>query len=220
MPNDDNFTFENGYFGYVSPVFVDIRSSSILFSDGDKVKVSKIIRSFTFEVIEILRDDKHLREIGIRGDCVCAICTTPQIGDVHRIADRTWHINTFMGMLNALLKQNNLPNISVGIGMSTAEELVVKAGRKGTGINNKVWIGKAVSLASNLSSLGNTNGICALVYSDCSYTNFINQLVEECGEKAKGWFTKIDNNRSVGTFYHANVTKTAFNDWVEAGMNN
>ena len=39
--------------------------------------------------------------------------------------------------------------------MSTAQELVIKAGRKDVGINSKVGLGKAVTRASNFSSLGN-----------------------------------------------------------------
>lgn len=34
-------------------------------------------KKFYLEVIEILRVDENLREIGIRGDCVYAIYTTP-----------------------------------------------------------------------------------------------------------------------------------------------
>ena len=70
IPNDQDFTFENGYYGWVTGVFVDIRDSSTLFADGDKEKVSKIVRCFTSEIIEILRGNDNEREIGIRGDCV------------------------------------------------------------------------------------------------------------------------------------------------------
>lgn len=51
-----------------------------------------------------------------------------------------FHLNTFMKMLNQLFREHNLPEIKVGIGMSTAQELVVKAGRKGVGINSKIWM--------------------------------------------------------------------------------
>ena len=78
VPKDDNFTFDNGYYSWVSAIFVDIRESSKLFTDKDKEKVAKIIRSFTSEIIEILREDDNLREIGIRGDCVYVIYTTPK----------------------------------------------------------------------------------------------------------------------------------------------
>jgi len=218
VPSDSEFTFDNGYYSWVSSIFVDIRKSSQLFADGDKEKVSKIIRSFTSEIIEILRKDDNLREIGIRGDCVYAIYTTPSKDDIYELADKTFYINTFMKMLNKLLSDKNYPTISVGIGMSTAEELVVKAGRKDVGINSKVWIGKAVTTASNLSSLGSKNGIKPIVFSSCSYNNFIDELVQRSGEKAKGWFTQRYSS-SYGTYYEASVIKTDFDDWIDEGMN-
>ncbi len=183
VPSDESFTFSNGYYSWVTGVFVDIRNSSALFADEDKEKVSKVIRSFTSEIIEILRNDDNLREIGIRGDCVYAIYTTPQKDDVYEVANKTFYINTYMKMLNKLLLERSLPEIKVGVGMSTDKELVVKAGRKDVGINSKVWIGKAVTTASNLSSLGNKNGRKSLVYSSCSYSNFIEKLKEKNKEK-------------------------------------
>lgn len=216
LPKDDSFTFTNGYYSWVTGIFVDIRNSSDLFADEDKEKVSKVVRSFTSEVIEILRNDDNLREIGIRGDCVYAIYTTPQKTDIYELADKTFYVNTYMSMLNTLLKEKKYPTISVGIGMATAEELVVKAGRKDVGINSKVWIGSAVTKASNLSSLGNKNGIRSLVYSSCSYSNFIDKLVEK-NDAAKSWFTeKYDS--SYGTYYYANIVKSDFEKWINNGM--
>lgn len=216
LPSDDNFTFENGYYSWVTAVFVDIRSSSKLFSEEDKEKVSKIIRSFTSEVIEILRDDDNLREIGIRGDCVYAVYTTPVKSDIYELADKTFYINTYMKMLNELLKEKEYPTISVGIGMGSSQELVVKAGRKDVGINSKVWIGDAVTKASNLSSLGNENSILSLVYSSCSYSNFIDKLVEK-NEDAKSWFTE-EFDSDYGAFYHASIEKSDFKKWISDGM--
>ena len=216
LPSDDSFTFENGYYSWVTAVFVDIRSSSKLFSEEDKEKVSKIIRSFTSEIIEILRDDINLREIGIRGDCVYAVYTTPQKEDIYELVDKTAYINTYMIMLNNLLKDKEYPEISVGIGMGSARELVVKAGRKDVGINNKVWIGDAVTKASNLSSLGNKNGISALVYSDCSYYNFIDEFVRH-NKDASSWFTQ-KNDQNFGTYYYANLVKSEFEKWISEGM--
>ena len=217
LPNEDEFTFDNGYYSWVTGIFVDIRDSSELFSEENKEKVSKIIRSFTSEIIEILRSDDNLREIGIRGDCVYAIYTTPLKDDIYEIADKVFYINTYMKMLNKLLENKSYPEISVGIGVATSQELVVKAGRKGVGINNMVWIGNAVAKASNLSSLGNKNGLNSIVFSELSYDNFIERLVKNNGEKAKGWFTKHSSVEH-GTYYDANIIKLEFNDWIEDGM--
>lgn len=217
IPSDNNFTFENGYYGWVTAIFVDIRDSSALFIDEDSVKVAKIVRSFTSEIIEILRDDDNLREVGIRGDCVYAVYATPARSDIYELADKTFYINTYLKLLNKLLLKKNYPTIKVGVGMSTAQELVIKAGRKDVGINNKVWIGSAVTKASNLSALGNKNGISSLVYSSDSYSNFIDELVERNAEKAKSWFTK-KSDFQIGTYYHGSIIKTNFNDWIDSNV--
>ncbi len=205
LPNDDSFTFSNGYYSWVTAIFVDIRDSSELFAEEDKEKVSKIIRCFTSEIIEILRKDDNLREIGIRGDCVYAIYTTPKKDDIYEIADKSFYINTYMKMLNEILKERALPQIEVGIGMSSAQELVVKAGRKDVGINSKVWIGEAVTTASNLSSLGNKNGVSSLVYSVCSYNNFIDKLEKvDSGKNPRDWFT-YHPDEGDGAYYSASI---------------
>lgn len=214
VPTDSVFTFSNGYYSWVSAIFVDIRDSSTLFANEDKERVSKIIRCFTSEIIEILRNDENLREIGIRGDCVYGIYTTPSKSDIMELADKTFYINTYIKMLNKLLQEHSLPIIKVGIGMSTAQELVIKAGRKDVGVNNKVWIGKAVSRASNFSSLGNKKDNLTLVYSQCSYTNFIDELQSRNSE-AKKWFKYHSDE---GGYYTADIIKTEFDKWITNGM--
>lgn len=219
VPKDENFTFDNGYYSWVTAIFVDIRESSKLFTDEDKEKVAKIIRSFTSEIIEILREDDNLREIGIRGDCVYAIYTTPNQSDTYEIAEKTFFINTFMEMLNILLEEKSYPTIKVGIGMSTAQELVVKAGRKNVSINSKVWIGDAVTKASNLSSLGNKDGVLPIVFSELSYINFIEKLVENTSnDNPKSWFKKYSTNE-YGIYYSANIIKNGFYNWIKNGIN-
>ncbi len=217
VPADKDFTFNNGYYSWVTGIFVDIRDSSELFSNGDKEQVSKIIRSFTSEIIEILRKDDDLREIGIRGDCVYGVYTTPYKINIYEKADKTFWINTYFKMLNKLLSEKKYPNIKAGIGMSTAQELVVKAGRKDTGINNKVWIGEAVAKAANLSSLANKNGLSPIAFSKLSYSNFIDELVNKSGEKAKGWFNYRHDDR-IGYYYDVNLIKNDFYSWINNGM--
>lgn len=215
VPCDNNFTFDNGYYSWVTALFVDIRDSSTLFSDGDREKVSKIIRSFTSETIEILKDLDILREIGIRGDCVYAIYTTPDKNDDIAIVKKAFCINTFMRMLNRLLEDKNFPTIKIGLGIATAQELVVKAGRKGANINNLVWIGDAVTKASNLSSLGN-KGCRTIVMSSSIYDNIIDLLVKENGAD-KNFFKKISDS-TYGTYYDCDIVMTEFNNWIEEGM--
>ena len=125
VPKENDFTFHNGYFAWVTAVFVDIRDSTSIFAENKKTSTSKIIRAFTSEVIEILKNDDNLREIGIRGDCVYAIYTTSQKYEDYEIANKVFYVNTFMKMLNKLLQNKNMKTIKVGIGVSTAQELVI-----------------------------------------------------------------------------------------------
>jgi len=216
LPKESEFTFDNAYQSWVTGLFVDIRNSTKLFSEEDKNQVSKIIRSFTSEIIEILRLDNNLREIGIRGDCVYAVYATPQKDDIYEIADKSFFVNTFMKMLNSLLEKRGYPTIEVGIGVSSAEELVVKAGRENVGINNLVWIGDAVTKASKFSGFGNKNGCKSLVFSYVSYINIIERLKTE-NKDAESWFTE-KYDLELGRYYTANIVKTEFNDWIENGM--
>lgn len=214
LPIDKFFTFENGCYCWITSIFVDIRNSSVLFANENKETVSKIIRCFSSEIIEILRCDKNLREIGIRGDCVYAIYTTPYQDDVYALLDKTFYINTYMKMLNKLLESRSLPQIKVGIGMSTDKELVIKAGHRKSGINSKVWIGKAVTRASNLSSLGNRNGNPALVYSNYSYVNFKGNLKKYYyHQHPHDWFVQHEDEIN-GVFYTADILKSGFEKWV------
>lgn len=218
IPNEPQFTFENAYYGWVTAIFVDIRNSTKLFSEGDKEKVSKIIRSFTSEIIEILRDDDNLREIGIRGDCVYAIYTTPYKNYILSCYQKTFCINTYIKMLNKLLNTKNYPQIKVGIGMASDRELVVKAGRKGTGINNLVWIGNAVSIAAKLSAIAHKDVFQPICYSEISYINITKSLNETRSDKSfYSWFNKkfsID----LGTYYSADIIHIKANEWIDAGM--
>ncbi|MDR2790908.1 MAG: hypothetical protein LBB59_08055 [Campylobacteraceae bacterium] len=229
IPKDDAFTYDNGHYGWVTAIFVDMRDSSSLFASGDKEKISKIVRCFASEIIEILRDDDNLREIGIRGDCVYAVYTTPYKSDIYQCANKTFCINTYLNMLNKLLNQYGFQPVKAGIGMSTAKELVVKAGRKGTGINRTVWIGEAVAKASNLSSLGEKDFTSMekalnswrifrerLVFSKSSYINFIDEL-KKAKSEAKNWFREEYYSKNE-IIYCADIRDENFNDWINDGM--
>lgn len=150
--------------------------------------------------------------------CICNLYNSKK-NDIYEIAEKTFFINTFMKMLNRLLEEKSYPTIKVGIGMSTAQELVVKAGRKNVSINSKVWIGDAVTKASNLSSLGNKDGVLPIVFSELSYINFIEKLVENTSnDDPKSWFKKYSTNE-YGIYYSANIIKNGFYNWIKNGMN-
>lgn len=153
LPKSDDLTFGNAYYSWVGSIFIDIRDSSSLFKNNDNKDISKIMKCFTSELIEILRGSTNMRDIGIRGDCVYAIYTTPSQQDLHNLYLRACCCNTYIKMLNKLLLKYALPNFKVGIGLGASETLVIKAGRKDVGINDKVWIGDSVIDASNFAPI-------------------------------------------------------------------
>lgn len=218
FPRDEDFTYTNGYRAWASAIFVDLRDSTSLFSGNNDVDIAKVIRGFTSEIIEILRKDtdNNLKEIGIRGDCVYAIYSTPLRSDISDIADRAFHINTYMIMLNKLLSTRNLPNIKAGIGLAVQQTLAVKAGRKSSGINNLVWIGEAVAKAAKLSDLGNKGEVKPIVMSSTFYHNYIKEQNENDENVAKWWTRRYDSQ--YGEFYHADLVKSDFHKWIVNGM--
>ena len=98
--------------------------------------------------------------------------------------------------------------------MSTGYDLVIKTGRKGVGINEKVWIGTAVTEASNLSSLGDKNGYRRLMYSSLSYSYFINGLkAQSSNPNIEKLFSSINNPiPNIGRVYNTNITESDFNE--------
>lgn len=213
IPKDDSsFTYKNAYLTWASAIFIDIKDSSTLFNTKDE-KLARLMRAFTSEIISIFQGLDNYRQIGIRGDCVYAIYDTiyqKDICDVFRIA---YELNTFMKMFNKIIVEYGYSPITAGIGLGCDEELIIKAGKTGTGINDKIWIGKAVVDASNLSGEANRNGIDPIAMSSVFYDIIINILVEE-NEKYKEWIKYSYTKKC----YHCNIIQTGFNDWIDGGM--
>ncbi|MGG4046125.1 MULTISPECIES: adenylate cyclase [Paenibacillus] len=216
FPRDADFTYSHGYKAWASTIFVSIRDSDSLFSKKDEVGISKIIRGFTSEIIDILRkdtDDTELKEIGIRSNSLYAIYSTPKKGDIYDLATRAFYINTYMNMLNSLLEARNLSTIEIGIGLAAQNTLVVKAGHESSGIQNLMWIGGLVTKAFKLSDLGNKKGIGPIVMSKTFHSNYL----QRAKYKEKKFWRKVKNSK-YGDFYHGDVVISDFNNWIIHGM--
>ena len=171
------------------------------------------MRAFTSELITIFQDFDNYNQIGIRGDCVYAIYSTPKQNDIKKVFNIAVKINTFMKMFNKILTQQGYSNIGVGIGLGCDKQLIIKAGRSGTGINDKIWIGDAVVDASNLSSIANRYGNDKITMNRCFYSNLQKYY------EGKDWFHLISNSRYFNeSFYECDVINIEFNEWIEEGM--
>ena len=220
VPPDDKFTFENAYHAWVMSIFVDIRDSTKLMDSSDQEYVAKVVRSFTSEIIEILRADDRLREIGIRGDCVYAVYTVPYREDIYCVFEVAIYVNTYLKMLNAILREYGYPAIHAGIGVAIGHDHIIKAGRKGVGINATVWMGKAVSEASKLSGYGEKTVSDRIVLSGLTFDNIIEEFEERMPEKnTRRWFHRPRGYTTLPFgAYCCDVIIGDMNDWIDSGM--
>ena len=216
IPADQEFTYENGISCWVGAIFIDIENSSELFSEKDE-KLARLMRAFTSEVITIFQDNDEYSQIGIRGDCVYAIYSAPYNSDLVEIFRIAYRLNTFLKMFNKIITNYGYDEINAGIGLGCDEDLIIKAGRSGTGINDKIWIGKAVVDAANLSSTAGRDGIRHIAMSPCFYGN-THKILEKEDENYKHWIKCKRNIYGEVEFYHCEIIQNDFNKWIEGGM--
>lgn len=216
IPHENEFTYENGVRCWTTAIFIDIRDSSTLFTESNKDKLARFMRAFTSEIITILsQDDKHY-QIGIRGDCVYGIYSSHYKKDDVRVFDYACNINTYIKMLNKVSSAYGYKSISVGIGIGSGHDLIIKAGRAGSGINDKIYIGDALVYASNLCSIANTRQYNPIAIDKLIYANVIEEH-----PKYKQWlhFSR-DYSCKPNEFYHCNMITSDFNEWIDGGMKN
>lgn len=214
IPRDEStFTYANGIKTWVGALFLDMRDSSIFFTENKPDVVARILRAYYSEIIKILEDNDIYREIGIRGDCVYAIYSVPQKSDLNAIFDDAITINTFHKMFQKILYQKNYPRFSIGIGLGANEDVVVKVGRKYTQHNDKIWIGDAVVNASNLSSIGDSYNGYPICVDSTFYFNIKDFPIYE-GSKEKNSSFFVEDYIKGKTIYKCNVVNTAFVQWI------
>ena len=202
IPSRDKLTFTNGFYVNVSALFVDIRDSSSLTEIHRRPTLAKIYRAYISEIVAILNGNSDCVEINIVGDCVSGIFETIYKSDIDNLVNTAAKINSLINILNCKLKKNNITTIKTGIGISDGRALMIKAGYKGSEINEIVWMGNAVNEASKLANNANTNFFNEKIM-------ISNKIYDDLEEQAQNLFNK--NN----TFdcYHGNVIWSSMNDW-------
>lgn len=218
IPKDQEFTYENGIRSWVGAVFIDIENSTKLFAEKNE-KLARLLRAFTSETITIMQDKEDYSQIGIRGDCVYAIYSAPYQADLVSIFNIAYRLNTFVNMFNKIIVNYGYNEINVGIGLGCDQDLIIKAGRSGFGINDKIWIGKAVVDAANLSSVAGRKGISRIAMSSLFYNNIIDTLQKETN-KYKDWIKYRSDIFNGIEYYHCDIVQSDFNNWIEGGMKN
>lgn len=155
IPSSDRLTFNNGFYVKCCALFIDIRGSSKLSENHTQPVLAKIYRTYLSECVAILNQDQNCKEVFISGDCVSGIFDTPTSDAISQTFFRAAQLNTLLILINWQLELKGYMPIKCGIGIDYGRALMLKAGYKGSGINEIIWMGDVVNNASNLCHEGN-----------------------------------------------------------------
>jgi class 3 adenylate cyclase len=202
IPSRDKLTFNNGFYVNCSALVVDIRNSSNLPNIHNRPKLAKLYRSYISETVAIMNGNSNCAEISIIGDGISGIFKTPYTNDIDAVFATGYTISSFIDVLNYKFKKHDIQQIGVGIGISYGRALMIKAGYKGSGINELVWMGDVVNEAHKLASFGNrTWSDKRIMASNDIYTN-----LNEDNKKL------LERNQD-RQCYHGNVGRTDIIEW-------
>jgi len=171
IPSRDRLTYSNGFYVNCTALFIDIRGSSELANSHTRPVMGKLYRSYLSECVAVMNGDSHCREIFINGDCVSGVFSTPYKSDIDDIFSTAARLNSATEILNWRLERKGYTNFRCGIGMAYGRALMLKAGYKGSGVNDVIWMGDVVNEASNLCHDGNRGSRDVLQVSTTVHNN-------------------------------------------------
>jgi len=205
IPGRENLTFTNGYYVDVTVLFIDMRGSKSLADKHTRPVLAKIYRAYISELVAVLRGNPKISEIYIEGDGVWAVFDTRTKPEVDAAFQSAYTAASLIDILNIKLTKKGYSTVSVGMGLDDGESLYIKAGYKGSGINEVVWLGRVVGQASALCKNGNRTF-----------------LDREIMVSSRVYDNLNDHNKSLLVWsperscYHGNVVHTGMNYWVDA----
>ncbi|WP_426593824.1 adenylate/guanylate cyclase domain-containing protein [Cellulomonas sp. McL0617] len=206
LPDRDQLTYTNGYYGMCSAVFIDIRDSAGLTSKHKRPTLAKIYRAFISEMVAVLNADVYVREVNIVGDCVWAVYKTtlkPHIDDVFNVVSQA---NTLLKLLNYHYGKQGIDPIKIGIGVDYGRVLMIKAGFSGSGINDIVYMGDVVNRAAHLAHEAGRGWGSHPIYVGGGFQQNLN-------ERNQGLLTSSYVS-GLGSVYTGNVVSSEMNDWL------
>ncbi|WP_208295859.1 adenylate/guanylate cyclase domain-containing protein [Paenarthrobacter nitroguajacolicus] len=211
LPDRDELTFTNGFYGWCSALFVDIRDSSGLTDKHTRPVLAKIYRAFISEMVAVLNGAKQVREVNIVGDCVWAVYNTPQKADINEVFSRASQANTLKKLLNAKLEKKGYSSLNFGIGIDYGRALMIKAGYSGSGINDVVYMGDVVNSAAHLAHKAGRG------WSDPIWAGSV--FAQNLNEHNSGLLTSKYDYEMSRTVHTGNVINTAMHDWIDENFN-
>lgn len=204
IPNKNDLTFTNGYYVDVTVLFIDIRGSKELSTKHTRPVLAKIYRAYISEVISVIGGNSYISEINVEGDGIWAVFNTTSNYDVDTVFQTAFTLASLVDILNVKLLKKGYSAINIGIGVDKGESLYIKAGYKGSGINEVVWLGKVVGQTAFLCSNANKNSNSRIMVSDNVYNCL---TIQNKSLLQRNWSYNC---------YHGNIHRIDMNNWVEA----
>lgn len=155
LPSRDALTYSNGFYSNCAALFIDIRGSSALPGKHRRPTLARLYRAYVSEVVAILNSSLNCREVSIVGDGAWAVYNTALKTDLDEVFEIGVTLNSMIQVLSYELGSRNIDPIKVGVGMAWGRALMVKAGFKGSGLDEVVYMGDVVNRAAKLAAFGN-----------------------------------------------------------------
>lgn len=209
IPLRDTLTFSNGFYVDCSVLYVDIRGSKELTDKHKRPVLAKIYKTYISELVAVLKGHSKVNEIYIEGDAVWGVFDTPKKADIDELFSIGARASSLIDILNIKYKKKGYSELKIGIGMAYGSSLLIKAGYKGSGINEVVWLGNVVAEAALLCSYGNqTYYDFEMMVSNVIYNNL--------NDDNKKLLSK-NYNRDC---YHGVVINSLMDEWVQKNGKN
>lgn len=203
IPSRSTLTYTNGYYVYVTSLFIDIVGSSDMTSEHKRPILAKMYRAFISECTAIMNSSEHCKEININGDCVWGVFETKLKSHIDSVFDIAAELNSLVKILNYKLRKKGYSEISVGIGIDYGRALMVKAGYSGSGLNDVIWMGDVVNNACHIANKAGRDYRDPIIVSSCLHGNL--------NDKNRKYFKAIMIGYT--TYYQCNVSDKAMNTW-------
>lgn len=143
-------------------------------------------------------------EIDVVGDCVSGIFDTPNKDEIDSTFSVAAKVSSLIDIMNYKFQKSGITEIKVGVGLAWGRALMIKAGYKGSGVNEVVWMGDVVNEASKLANYGNqTSSDMEIMVSKDFYYN-----LNDHNKTLLTWYSNRD-------CYHGNVINVEMDNWYK-----
>jgi len=172
----------------------------------NRPSLARLYRAYISELVAILNGSTITREVNIVGDGVWGVFNTPSKSDIDEVFAMAFRANSLMKVLNYKMKKANYNTpIRAGMGLAYGRALMIKAGHKGSTINDVVYMGDVVNRAAKLAAMGSKTSWDPPIYIDDTFRLNLNEHNQGLTSKNYG-----------DDFFTSNAISIAMDKWYKS----